>query len=131
VPFSAPQGQESPSPLASGTSEPPLPPPLILLKSAEDWLKIIEDSLNEQGLPVEKLSVTLPELYQKSLALEQSVNELLERSGRLEKSLEIFRKQLKENEIALAKKYKEAIIWKILIVAGISAAICYNVDIWF
>jgi hypothetical protein len=95
APLSAPPAQELTSSAPEETSEQPSPPPLKLLQSAEDWLKIIEDSLIEQGKPVESLSTDLPALYQRSLELERSVKELWELSGRLGESLKKLEAKLK------------------------------------
>ncbi len=106
APFWALAAQESTSSAPAGMSGQPLPPPLKLLQSAEDWLKIIEDSLNAQGNPVESLLKDLPELYRRSLALEKSVKELWELSGRLGESLKRSEERLRaiENDKLLKNK---------------------------
>lgn len=113
APLSVPAAQELTSSAPAGTSGQPSPPPLKLLQSAEDWLKIIEDSLIEQGKPVESLSTDLPALYQRSLELEKNVKELWELSGRLGESLKSLEKRVNENEKAIEIKNIEIWIFRI------------------
>ena len=67
-----------------GTSETSTMTPSELWQKADESLKIIEESLIAQGEPVESLSKSLPELYQKSQELQESVNALSQRFGSFE-----------------------------------------------
>lgn len=71
----------------SATSEQPSQPLSTLWQKADESLRIIEESLIAQGEPVQNLSKDLPELYQKSQELQESVNALSQRFESLEKSL--------------------------------------------
>ncbi len=63
-----------------------------LWKKAEESLTIIEESLIAQGEPVENLSKSLENLYQKSQELQASVNGLSQRLGSFEEYLKILNK---------------------------------------
>jgi len=80
---------------SSGTSASPSLPPSTLWQKADESLRIIEESLITQGGPVESLSKDLPELYQKSQELQESVNELSQRFGLFEKSFKSLEKRIK------------------------------------
>ena len=70
-----------------GTNEVSTMTPSELWQKADESLKIIEESLIAQGEPVESLSKSLPELYQKSQELQESVNALSQRLESLEEYL--------------------------------------------
>ncbi len=73
-----------------GTNEVSTMTPSELWQRADESLKIIEESLITQGEPVENLSKSLPELYQKSQELQESVNALSQRLESLEEYLNNF-----------------------------------------
>ena len=68
----------------SSTSKSLSQPPSTLWQIADESLTFFEESLITQGEPVESLSKNLPELYQKSQELQESVNALSQRFGSFE-----------------------------------------------
>jgi predicted transcriptional regulator len=94
-----------------------------LWKLADDSLTIIEESLIAQGEPVESLSISLPELYQKSLELQKSVNELSQRFESLEKSFSNFGRNLAQAIKDVQASKAELMVWK----TTLFVSICINV----
>jgi peptidoglycan hydrolase CwlO-like protein len=98
-------------------------PPSTLWQKADESLTIIEESLIAQGEPVESLSVSLPELYQKSQELKESVNALSQRFGSLEEYLTSLGNNLTQAILTAKASKAELITWKILAIASVCVTI--------
>lgn len=101
------------------TSEVSIMTPSELWQKADESLKIIEESLIAQGEPVESLSKSLPELYQKSQELQGSVNALSQRLESLEGYLTSLEKNMAK-AIKVAKTTESKLmVWKIVATLGV------------
>jgi len=106
-----------------GASETSTMTPLELWQKADESLKIIEESLIAQGEPVENLSKSLPELYQKSQELQESVNALSQRFGSFEEYLTNLDRNMSQAIQEVKASKAELITWKILAIASVCATI--------
>jgi len=104
-------------------SEPPSQPLSTLWQKADESLRIIEESLIAQGEPVQSLSISLPELYQKSQELQENVNALLQQF----ESLAEYLIKLDRNIISAINETKSStinsIMWNTLVIAGFAGVI--------
>jgi peptidoglycan hydrolase CwlO-like protein len=103
-----------------GTSETSTMTPSELWQKADESLKIIEESLIAQGEPVESLSKSLPELYQKSQELQESVNALSQRLESLEEYLKALDKKLTQTIQTTRLSVIELVIWKVFAFISVS-----------
>lgn len=97
--------------------------PSTLWQIADESLMIIEDSLIAQGEPVENLSKSLPELYQKSQELQESVNALSQRFGSFEEYLTSLERNMTQAILAVKASNIELMTWKILAIVGITGTV--------
>lgn len=95
----------------------------MLWQIADESLTIIEESLIAQGEPVENLSLTLPELYQKSLKLQESVNALSLRFESFEEYLTSFEKNMTQAIKVVRESTIELTLWKTVTVVGVLGTI--------
>lgn len=107
----------------SSISKPLSQPPSTLWRIADDSLTIIEESLIAQSEPVESLSKSLPELYQKSQELQESVNALSQRFGYFEEYLTSFEKNITQVIKAIQVSANEQAMWKSLAILGFMSGI--------
>lgn len=98
-------------------------PPSTLWQIADESLRIIEESLIVQGEPVESLSISLPELYQKSQELDRSVNALLVRFGSFEEYLTSLEGNLTQAIRASRASAVEVAVWKKIGILSITASL--------
>ncbi|MHB9152934.1 MAG: hypothetical protein ACYC2S_09775 [Spirochaetales bacterium] len=98
-------------------------PPSTLWQRADEALTIIEESLIAQGEPVESLSISLPELYQKSQELQESVNALSLRFESFEEYLINLGKNMTQAIKASRASTAELRIWKTVAIVGIFGSI--------
>lgn len=95
-----------------GTKEVSIMTPSELWQKADESLKIIEESLIAQGEPVESLSRSLPELYQKSQELQESVNALSQRLESLDGYLIDLDKRVNDILLKFTESNQKAYFWK-------------------
>lgn len=106
-----------------GTNEVSTMTPSELWQRTDESLKIIEESLIAQGEPVENLSRSLPELYQKSQELQESVNALSQRLESLEEYLIRLDKYLTSAINKVKSSAIELTFWKGIAIVGITGTI--------
>jgi peptidoglycan hydrolase CwlO-like protein len=97
--------------------------PSELWQKADESLKIIEDSLIAQGEPVESLSKSLENLYQKSQELQESVNALSQRFESFEEYLTSLEKNMTQAIKTAKVSAIELIFWRVLAIVGIGSSI--------
>ena len=98
-----------------GTSETSTMTPSELWQKADESLKIIEESLIAQGEPVENLSKSLPELYQKSQELQGNVNALSQRLESLEGCLIDLERNMKKGIVQNKALFLITVIFQVII----------------
>lgn len=108
---------------SSAISVPLSQPPSTLWQRADEALTIIEYSLIAQGEPVENLSIILPELYQKSQELQESVNALSQRFEYFEEYLTSLGKNMTQALQAVRTSKIELAIWKTITIISIIGTI--------
>ncbi len=102
-----------------GTSVVSTMTPSELWQKADESLKIIEESLIAQGEPVENMSKSLLELYQKSQELQESVNALSQRLESLEESLIDSDKNMTMATKMVRESVKKIVLLGITVIPGI------------
>lgn len=107
----------------SSNSRPLSQSPSTLWQIADDSLTIIEESLIAQSEPVESLSASLLELYQKSQELQESVNALSQRFESFERFLAKLEKVLTQAVDNSNTAGIKMTIWKTLAIIGISGSV--------
>lgn len=100
-------------------------PPSTLWQIADESLTIIEESLIAQGEPVENLSKSLPELYQKSQELQESVNALSQRFGFFEEYLTALEKSMYQTIREKEQLTINLIFWKAVAISSLVGAIVW------
>ena len=98
-----------------GTNEASTTTPSELWQKADESLKIIEESLIAQGEPVENLSKSLPELYQKSQELQGNVNALSQRLESLEGCLIDLERNMKKGIVQNKALFLITVIFQVII----------------
>ena len=111
------------SSLPPETSEPLSQPQSMLWRIADESLTVIEQSLIAQRQPVENLSIGLPELYQKSLELAQSVNALSLRFESFERYLTSFEKNMTQGIKVARLSVVELTIWRTVAIMSLAGSL--------
>lgn len=114
----------------SSINRPLSQPPSTLWQKADESLTIIEESLIAQGEPVESLSASLPELYQKSQEFQASVNALSQRFGSFEEYLTNLERNMTQAILAAKASSIELAIWKVLGIIGITGTLLCSIYIF-
>ena len=110
----------------SSISKPLSQPLSTLWQTADESLTIIEESLIAQGEPVESLSKSLPELYQKSQELQESVNALSQRFESFEECLTSLGRNMTQAMQEIRALKAELKMWKILAVVSVSLTVAIS-----